>query len=127
MPRSPFTSRLSERRSSGAMLREKAVLISRQRVAKSASPGGSVQIACRCSGSITMALIVNGKEYLCEGIINGTIISTKKGTNGFGYDPIFVPDGYSKTFAELDFKEKSTISHRALALQKIMTVLNNLG
>jgi XTP/dITP diphosphohydrolase len=73
-----------------------------------------------------MALIIHGKEFLCEGIINGTIISTKKGTNGFGYDPIFIPDGYSKTFAELDLKEKSTISHRAIALQKIITVLNNL-
>jgi XTP/dITP diphosphohydrolase len=73
-----------------------------------------------------MALIIDGKEYLCEGIINGTIINEKKGTNGFGYDPIFVPNGYSKTFAELDFKEKSTISHRALALQKMITVLNNL-
>lgn len=73
-----------------------------------------------------MALIIDGKEFLCEGIINGIIISTKKGTNGFGYDPIFVPDGYAKTFAELDFKEKSTISHRALALQKMISVLNNI-
>ena len=74
-----------------------------------------------------MALIINGKEFLYEGIINGSIISNKKGTNGFGYDPIFVPDGYSKTFAELDFQEKSTISHRALALQKMIIVLNNLS
>jgi XTP/dITP diphosphohydrolase len=73
-----------------------------------------------------MALIIDGKEFLCEGIINGTIINEKKGTNGFGYDPIFEPDGYSKTFAELDFQEKSTISHRALALQKIIIILNNL-
>ncbi len=73
-----------------------------------------------------MALIINGKEFLCEGIINGTIISAKKGANGFGYDPIFVPNGCSKTFAELDLKEKSTISHRALALQKMISILNNL-
>jgi XTP/dITP diphosphohydrolase len=73
-----------------------------------------------------MALIIDGKEFLCEGVINGSIISTKKGSNGFGYDPIFVPDGYSKTFAELDFKEKSTISHRALALNKMISTLNNL-
>lgn len=73
-----------------------------------------------------MALIIDGKEYLCEGSINGTIINEKKGTNGFGYDPIFVPDGYGKTFAELDFQEKSTISHRALAVQKMMEVLQKI-
>ena len=73
-----------------------------------------------------IALIINGQEYLFEGIINGTIIKEKKGMNGFGYDPIFVPDGYAKTFAELDFQEKSTISHRALALNKMIKILNDL-
>ena len=70
-----------------------------------------------------IALIINGQEYLFEGIINGMIINEKKGTNGFGYDPIFVPDGYSKTFAELSSQEKSSISHRAIAVQKMMGVL----
>lgn len=70
-----------------------------------------------------IALIMNGQEYLFEGIINGTIINEKKGTNGFGYDPIFVPDGYSNTFAELSSQEKSSISHRAIAVQKMMDVL----
>ena len=70
-----------------------------------------------------IALIINGQEYLFEGIINGMIIKEKKGTNGFGYDPIFVPDGYSKTFAELSSQEKSSISHRAIAVQKMMGVL----
>ena len=70
-----------------------------------------------------IALIINGQEYLFEGIIYGVIITEKKGTNGFGYDPIFVPDGYSKTFAELSSQEKSSISHRAIAVQKMMGVL----
>ncbi len=73
-----------------------------------------------------IALIISGEEYLFDGIINGTIIKEKKGANGFGYDPIFVPDGYSKTFAELEFQEKVTISHRALAVQKMMEVLRKI-
>ena len=48
-----------------------------------------------------IALILNGKEYLFEGIVNGTIINEKRGESGFGYDPIFVPDTYSQTFAEM--------------------------
>ena len=73
-----------------------------------------------------IALIVNGQEYVFEGIINGTIITEKKGANGFGYDPIFVPNGYSKTFAELSSQEKSSISHRAIAVQKMMEVLRKI-
>ena len=73
-----------------------------------------------------IALIVNGQEYVFEGIINGTIINKKKGANGFGYDPIFVPNGYSKTFAELSSQEKSSISHRAIAVQKMMEVLRKI-
>lgn len=73
-----------------------------------------------------MALVVNGKEFLSEGVINGTIISDKRGSNGFGYDPIFIPDGYTKTFAELDFKEKSMISHRAIALRKMIEIIHSL-
>ena len=73
-----------------------------------------------------IALIVNGQEYVFEGIINGTIINKKKGANGFGYDPIFVPNGYSKTFAELSSQEKSSISHRAIAVQKMMEVLQKI-
>lgn len=56
-----------------------------------------------------IALILNGKEYLFEGIVNGTIINEKRGESGFGYDPIFVPDTYSQTFAEMgnDIKTRS--------------------
>ena len=72
-----------------------------------------------------MSLIIDGKEYLFEGKVNGTIINEKRGTNGFGYDPIFVPEGYNKTFAEMTKEEKSTISHRARALKKMIEFLEN--
>jgi XTP/dITP diphosphohydrolase len=72
-----------------------------------------------------LALILNEKEYLFEGIVHGVIAHEKKGTQGFGYDPIFIPDGYSKTFAELTSSEKSTISHRSIALKKLITFLQN--
>lgn len=62
---------------------------------------------------------VNEKEfYFFEGICEGTIIKEVRGTNGFGYDPVFLPKGFNKTFAELSDKEKNEISHRAIALQK---------
>lgn len=70
-----------------------------------------------------MALVLNNKEYAFEGIIHGSITHSKQGTNGFGYDPVFVPDGYNKTFAEMSFEEKNSISHRKIALQKLLTHL----
>lgn len=65
------------------------------------------------------ALIINGKEYLFEGIVKGEIIKNRKGTSGFGYDPVFVPEGYSQTFAEMGNELKNKISHRAMATQKL--------
>jgi XTP/dITP diphosphohydrolase len=73
-----------------------------------------------------MALIVNGKEYLFEGIINGEIINEKRGNHGFGYDPIFIPNGYTKTFAEMDSETKNAISHRGIALQKLLMFLKSV-
>ena len=70
-----------------------------------------------------MALIIDGKEYLFEGTIAGKIISEKLGTQGFGYDPIFIPDGYSETFAQMNSETKNLISHRAIALQKLIDFL----
>ena len=64
-----------------------------------------------------------GKQHLFTGIINGTIIEERIGTNGFGYDPIFVADGYQKTFAELTLEEKARISHRGIAVQKLIHFL----
>lgn len=67
-----------------------------------------------------IALNLKGKQNLFTGIINGKIIEEKNGTNGFGYDPIFVADGYEKTFAELSMEEKSTISHRGIAVKQLI-------
>jgi XTP/dITP diphosphohydrolase len=67
---------------------------------------------------------MNGEQHLFTGIINGTIITEKKGTNGFGYDPIFIAEGYSQTFAELTLEEKSSISHRGKAVKQLITFLN---
>ena len=74
-----------------------------------------------------IALILDGKEYLFDGVINGVIISEKKGGTGFGYDPIFMPDGYSQTFAELGSEIKNTISHRALAVKRLAEFLSTLS
>jgi XTP/dITP diphosphohydrolase len=72
-----------------------------------------------------IALVTPGKEILFDGKIEGQIITEKRGANGFGYDPIFVPNGFQQTFAELSLDEKSKISHRALAVKKLIEYLNN--
>lgn len=71
-----------------------------------------------------ISLIKDGENHLFEGVINGTIRKSLSGSNGFGYDPIFQPDGYNITFAEMDMEEKNKISHRALALKKMIDFLN---
>lgn len=73
-----------------------------------------------------IALIIDGKEILFEGIAKGKITQQRSGTLGFGYDPIFKPDGYDITFAEMSMEEKNRISHRALALRKLIKYLNSL-
>jgi XTP/dITP diphosphohydrolase len=70
-----------------------------------------------------IAFLDGEKEYLFEGIVNGHIISEKKGKDGFGYDPVFVPDGYTETFAEMSLEEKNKISHRSRAFQKFVQFL----
>lgn len=72
-----------------------------------------------------IALILNGKEYLFEGIVRGSIITEKRGNSGFGYDPIFVPENYTETFAELGNDIKNQISHRAEAVKKLIEFLSN--
>lgn len=73
-----------------------------------------------------ISLILNGKEHQFEGIVEGHITSTKSGTKGFGYDPIFVPDGFDITLADMDLNEKNKISHRARAIKKMVLFLNQL-
>lgn len=70
-----------------------------------------------------IALIEKGKEHLFEGVVEGVIAREKSGTQGFGYDPVFIPEGDSKTFAELGEDIKNTISHRARAVQKLAEYL----
>lgn len=70
-----------------------------------------------------IALILENKEYLFEGIVSGTIIGEKRGVEGFGYDPVFVPEGKIQTFAEMELSEKNTVSHRARAFEKLREFL----
>lgn len=70
-----------------------------------------------------IALIIDGKNYIFEGEVTGKIIENKRGTKGFGYDPLFIPTGYNQTFAEIALSEKNKISHRAKAVQKLITFL----
>lgn len=70
-----------------------------------------------------ISLVHKGVNYLFEGVINGKINVTPVGQNGFGYDPIFIPDGYLQTFAQMDLELKNKISHRALAMKKLIAFL----
>lgn len=70
-----------------------------------------------------IALILNGEEHLFEGIVRGEITTEKRGTEGFGYDPVFAPENMGKTFAELGTDVKNTISHRARAVAKLAAFL----
>mgnify|MGYP001576499553 CR=1 FL=1 len=71
-----------------------------------------------------IALILEGKEYIFDGTVNGLIIRKRRGNKGFGYDPVFVPEGQTLTFAEMDLDEKNTISHRARAFEKLKLFLS---
>mgnify|MGYP001301134580 FL=1 len=70
------------------------------------------------------SLNINGKTFFFEGKIGGKIIFEQKGQNGFGYDSIFIPNGYSKTFAEFNLLEKNKISHRSNALKRLIMFLD---
>lgn len=73
-----------------------------------------------------VALILNGQELLFEGIVKGRIAQHKQGTGGFGYDPVFIPEGYDNSFAELGLEVKNKISHRARAVGKLVDYLSKL-
>ncbi|MBK8926569.1 MAG: non-canonical purine NTP diphosphatase [Crocinitomicaceae bacterium] len=74
-----------------------------------------------------IALIVDGKEFIFEGRVDGRITLTRQGEGGFGYDPVFMPDGYEKTFAEMSLDEKNKISHRGRALAKLVSWLKTVN
>ena len=71
-----------------------------------------------------ICLIEGGAEHLFEGVVKGEIIEEKRGASGFGYDPVFMPEGYTETFAEMGSEEKNRISHRARAVQALCAYLN---
>lgn len=73
-----------------------------------------------------IALTLNGEEHTFEGIVKGSIALQKSGAKGFGYDPIFIPEGYDTTFAEMTQDDKAKISHRGRAVRKLIAFLQNL-
>lgn len=73
-----------------------------------------------------VALVLDGTEYLFEGIVEGHILEQPLGTGGFGYDPVFQPDGYSETFGLMDAALKNSISHRGVAMAKLIDFLSRL-
>jgi len=73
-----------------------------------------------------ISLVLNGTEYRFEGIVEGEITREPSGTEGFGYDPVFRPAGYTRTFAEMDLELKNKISHRARAVQELIQFLNHV-
>lgn len=79
---------------------------------------------CNARFRTVIALIIDGKEYLFEGIAKGIILTERHGSKGFGYDPIFQPDGYNQSFAELTMDEKNRISHRGKAVEKLIEFLS---
>ena len=74
----------------------------------------------------SITLILDGQQHQFEGIVTGSIATEWKGDKGFGYDPVFVPDGHERTFAQMSAEEKNAISHRGRATQELVRFLNSL-
>lgn len=74
-----------------------------------------------------ISLVIDGKETRFEGVVEGVILMEKQGSKGFGYDPIFMPIGHQRSFAQMDIVEKNKISHRAIAVNKLVEYLTALG
>ena len=73
-----------------------------------------------------VCLIINGEEFTFEGICKGKIVAEKRGQSGFGYDPVFIPDGSKKTFAEMTMAEKNSYSHRKKAIDSLVQFLKSM-
>ena len=80
----------------------------------------------KCRFRTVISLIIDGVETLFEGIVEGSILTEKRGSQGFGYDPVFQPDGYLESFAEMKVSEKNKISHRSRATQALIDHLKKL-
>jgi XTP/dITP diphosphohydrolase len=89
------------------------------------SLAGNLNRRARFRTVVTLVGFSDGPMFF-EGIVNGTITESKVGTGGFGYDPVFIPIGSKKTFAEMELAEKNTISHRALAIEKLVHFFRSL-
>lgn len=74
-----------------------------------------------------ISLMIDGKDQAFEGVVNGVITKEEEGQNGFGYDPVFLPDGHDKTFAEMSDAEKNQISHRGIAVRKLAAYITELS
>ena len=80
----------------------------------------------KASFKTVISLIIDGKDYQFTGIVNGVILTERKGSSGFGYDPIFLPDGFNETYAEMNAEKKNKISHRGIATRQLCTFLKSL-
>ena len=86
--------------------------------------GGEISRAARFR--TVVALILDGELHLFNGVLEGSIAKERSGSQGFGYDPVFIPDGYSKTLAEISLEEKNAISHRGKAMRALAEFLQCL-
>jgi XTP/dITP diphosphohydrolase len=73
-----------------------------------------------------ISLVINGTEHQFEGIVDGEILKERRGSSGFGYDPVFLPDGFSQSFAEMNLQDKNQISHRGRAVAKLAEYLKSI-
>lgn len=94
---------------------------------KEAASRGQAAPARSARFRTVVALMMDGSLYLFEGVLEGSIASCKSGTEGFGYDPVFIPDNYSKTLAEISLDEKNNISHRGQAMRKLAAFLQSVS
>ncbi len=84
----------------------------------------TTDVCCRSFRTV-ISLIEGGEEHLFEGIVEGRIAESAAGCGGFGYDPLFIPDGFDRTFAEMSAEQKNAISHRGRAVAKLVDYLHN--